>query len=148
MKKFLIAILVALPSLAFSQTAQHLKASEQFVEVSGLKSSFDDMIGMILNTQTGAVPEQYREKFIGVMKKFMGKYFSYEVLKPSFAKMYADEFTEEELNELTKFYSSATGKKFAGKMAGLTQKGMELGRKLVEEHKPELESMIKEAFKQ
>ncbi len=148
MKRFFIAALIALPSFAFSQTAQHLKASEQFAEASGVKASFDGVVDSMLGTQIGAIPEQYREKFRQVMKAFMGKYFTYEVLKPRILKMYTDEFTEAELNELTKFYSSPTGKKYASKMTGLMEKGMDMGRKVIEEHKPELESMMKEAFKQ
>jgi len=148
MKRFFIAALIALPGFAFSQTAQHLKASEQFAEASGVKASFDGVVESMLGTQIGAIPEQYREKFKQVMKAFMSKYFTYEVLKPRILKMYADEFTEAELNELTKFYSSPTGKKFASKMTGLLEKSMDMGRKVVEEHRPELESMMKEAFKQ
>lgn len=148
MKRFFIAALIALPSFAFSQTAQHLKASEQFVEASGIKASFDGVVDAMLSTQIGSVPEQYREKFKQVMKTFMGKYFTYEVLKPRILKMYTDEFTEAELIELTKFYSSPTGKKYASKITGLTEKGMNMGRQVVEENKPELQSMMQEAFKQ
>ncbi|GAB1464142.1 DUF2059 domain-containing protein [Pedobacter sp. UBA4863] len=148
MKKLLVAMLIAFPGLAFSQTAQHIKAGEEFIEVSGVKASFDGIIGTMLNAQKGTVPEQYREKFVEVMTAFMKKYFNYEVLKPRLGKMYAEEFTEVELKELTKFYSSATGKKFASKLAGLTQKGAEMGKKVMEENKPELERMIKEAFAQ
>lgn len=148
MKKLLLAILIAFPCVAFSQTAQHLKAGEQFVEVSGFKSSFGEIVDTMLKTQIGSIPEQYREKFTQVMKEFMNKYFNYEILKPKMAKMYADEFTEKELVELTRFYSSEIGKKFADKSAKLMQKGVELGQNAVVEHKPELEKMIKEAFAQ
>ena len=148
MRKLLLAILIALPGFAFAQTPQHLKASEAFVEVSGLKTSFDGVVDAMLKTQLGAVPEQYREKFTAVMKEFMGKHFNYQTLKPRLAKIYADEFTEKELNELVAFYSSPTGKKFADKASYLMQKGMEMGKTVVEENKPELEKMIKEAFAQ
>lgn len=148
MKKLLFAILIAFPCVAFSQTAQHLKAGEAFIEVSGVKESFGDVVNTMLKTQLGSVPEQHREKFMSVMKEFMGKYFNYETLKPSLAKIYADEFTEKELVELTKFYSSETGKKFATKTAMLMQKGVAIGQKAVEEHKDELTEMIKKAFAQ
>src|SRR5690606_29080771 len=123
-----------------------LKASEKFVDVSGVENGFGEVVDVMLKTQLGAVPEEHREKFTQVMKAFIGKYFSYEVLKPQLAKMYADEFTEKELNELTVFYSSETGKKFVGKTSYLMQKGMALGRDAFEKNKSELEQMIKEAF--
>jgi hypothetical protein len=148
MKKLLLALLVALPGFAYSQTATHLKVSEQFIEVSGFKNSFDKVVETMLNTQTSSIPAQHREKFMQVMKAFMAKYFNYEVLKPKLVKMYAEEFTETELKELATFYSSATGQKYASKLAGLTQKGVEIGQSVVSEHKSELETMLKEAFAQ
>jgi hypothetical protein len=148
MKKIFIAILIAFPGVAFSQTAQHLKASEQFLEVSGARSSFEDVVNTMLNTQTGAVPQEHREKFINVMKEFMAKYFNYDVLKPKMAKLYADEFSEQELKDLIAFYSSPTGKKYGSKVAILTTKGMQMGQAAVQEHKDELTEMMKKAFGQ
>ncbi|WP_461787990.1 DUF2059 domain-containing protein [Pedobacter sp.] len=148
MKKLFIAILIALPCAAFSQTAQHLKVSEQFLEVSGARSSFDDVVNSMLQTQTGSVPQEHREKFIGVMKEFMAKYFNYDVLKPKMAKLYADEFSEQELKDLIAFYSSSTGKKYASKVSVLTTKGMQMGQAAVQEHKDELTQMMQKAFGQ
>ncbi|RZL45992.1 MAG: DUF2059 domain-containing protein [Pedobacter sp.] len=148
MKKFLLAILIAFPVLAFSQTEQHLKVSENFLEVSGAKSSFDDVVNTMLSTQTQAVPAEHRDKFTKVMKAFFAKYFSYDILKPKMAKMYAEEFSEKELKDLTAFYTSETGKKFASKLGFLTKKGMEIGQAAVEEHKDELTKMIQAEFGQ
>jgi hypothetical protein len=148
MKKLFIAILIALPGVAFSQTAQHLKVSEQFLEISGARNSFEDVINSMLKTQTAAVPQEHREKFISVMKEFMAKYFSYDILKPKMAKMYAEEFSEQELKDLVAFYSSATGKKFASKLGTLTTKGMQMGQAAVQEHKDELTQMMQKAFAQ
>ncbi len=146
MKKYLFALLCALPTFAFAQTPSHLKASEQFIEVSGVKESFDDVVNTMLKTQSGSIPEEHREKFAAVMKEFMGKYFNYQVLKPSLSKLYAEEFTEKELNELTVFYSSATGKKFASKVGVMMQKGVEMGQNAVKQHTAELQELMRAAF--
>lgn len=148
MKKFLLAIFIAFPAIAFSQTEQHLKVSENFLEVSGARDSFDDVVNTMLSSQSQAVPAEHRDKFTKVMKDFFAKYFSYDVLKPKMAKIYAHEFSEKELKDLTIFYTSETGKKFASKLAFLTKKGMEIGQATVEEHKDELAKMIQEAFAQ
>lgn len=102
----------------------------------------------MLSSQSQAVPAEHRDKFTKVMKDFFAKYFSYDVLKPKMAKIYAHEFSEKELKDLTIFYTSETGKKFASKLAFLTKKGMEIGQATVEEHKDELAKMIQEAFAQ
>jgi hypothetical protein len=116
------------------------------VDVLGMKDGFDSVIDAMLKTQTQTIPEEARFKFASVMKTFFDKYFNYEKLKPMLAKIYAIEFTEGELKELTKFYSSEVGKKFAKKSAKLMEKGMLMGQELVEEHQDELQLMIKEEF--
>lgn len=146
MKKYLLMLLCAMPILVSAQTASHLKASEQFIEVSGVKESFNDVINTMLKTQLGSIPVEHREKFAAVMKEFMGKYFNYQVLKPRLSKMYAEEFTEKELKELTIFYASETGKKFASKVGVMMQKGVEMGQDAVKEHTAELQEMMRAAF--
>ena len=148
MKKILLVILIAFPSIVFSQTEQHLKLSENFLEVSGARTSFDDVVNTMLASQTQNVPAEHRDKFEKVMKAFFAKYFSFDILKPKMAKIYADEFSEKELKDLTAFYSSETGKKFASKLGFLTKKGMEIGQTTVQEHKDELTKMIKSEFGQ
>ncbi|RZK10239.1 MAG: DUF2059 domain-containing protein, partial [Flavobacterium sp.] len=140
--------LIAFPCVVFSQTEQHLKASENFLEVSGARSSFDDVVNTMLATQTQTVPVEHRDKFTKVMKEFFAKYFSFDILKPKIAKMYAEEFSENELKDLTVFYSSGTGKKFASKLGFLTKRGMEIGETTVQEHKDELTKMIQSEFGQ
>jgi hypothetical protein len=146
MKKYIFAILIALPGFVFAQTESHLKAGEKFLDVSGVKAGFDSMLDASLKSQIGSIPLDKQEKFTQVMKEFMNKYFTFELIKPKFVKIYTDEFTEKELNDLIKFYSSPTGKKLAEKLPGLTQKGMEVGLSSVQEHQKELEEMMKKAF--
>jgi hypothetical protein len=80
------------------------------------------------------------------MKRFMAKYYSWDVLKTEFAKIYAAEYTEDELNQLTAFYNSPLGKKLGAKTPLLMQKGMALGQKTIADHRPELEQMMQDAF--
>lgn len=148
MKKLLFAILIAIPCISLAQTESHLKVSEQYLDVSGVKTGFNSIIDDVIKSQSGQMPAQYQEKFKEVMKSFMSKYYTYELLKPKFAKMYADEFTESELKDLIAFYSSSTGKKMAEKLPSLTQKGMEVGMNTVKEHQDELQEMMKKAFAQ
>lgn len=148
MKKYLLAIFIAIPCISLAQTESHLKVSEEYLEVSGVKAGFNTLVDDVIKSQSGQMPKEYQEKFKVVMKSFMAKYYTYELLKPKFAKMYADEFTEPELKDLIVFYSSPTGKKLAEKLQSLTQKGMEIGMSTVKEHQGELQEMIKKAFSQ
>lgn len=148
MKKYLLAILIAIPCIGLAQTESHLKISEEYLEISGVKAGFNNLVDDVIKSQSGQMPKEYQEKFKVVMKSFMDKYYTYELLKPKLTKMYANEFTELELKDLIVFYSSPTGKKLAERFQSLTQKGMEIGMSTVKEHEQDLQEMMKKAFSQ
>ena len=129
-----------------SLTPSHLKAAEQFLIATGINGQFEGIIGNIINTSSARIPEAQRGEFVNVMKRFMGKYYSWDILKNDLAKIYAAEFTEDELNQLTTFYNSPLGKKVGSKTPLLLQKGMALGQQTLASHNPELEQMMKDAF--
>lgn len=126
----------------------HLKSAEQFLIATGINTQFEDIVGTMINTSSAQVPEDKRAQFVSVMKAFMAKYYSWDVLKPDLAKIYASEFTENELTQLTTFYNSPLGKKVGSKTPLLLQKGVALGQQTIANHKPELEQMMKDAFDQ
>jgi hypothetical protein len=58
--------------------------------------------------QAAQIPEANRASFMKVMETFMGKYFTWDAIKDKLGqKMYAAEFTEDELKQLTAFYNYA-----------------------------------------
>ena len=85
-----------------------------------------------------------REQFRDVFKKFFSKYFSWESLEEEFVKLYKEEFTEDEIIELIKFYKTDIGRKTIKKLPLLMQKGSQLGEQRVMENIQELEKMIME----
>lgn len=127
-------------------TATHLQAAESFLIATGVNTQFNGIIDNMVNVISKQIPENNRAAFVGVMKKFMNKYYTWDILKGDFSKMYAKEFTESELNQLTVFYNSPIGKKYSGKMVTLQQQGMLVGQKVVSEHQSELEQMMKDAM--
>jgi hypothetical protein len=129
-----------------SFTPGQLKAAERCLIATGIDKQFGDIINKTISTGSTQIPEEHRASFVKVMKTFMGQYFTWDVLKDRIAKLYATEFTESELNQLTAFYNTPLGKKVGEKLPMLMQKGMLLGQQAVEEHRPELEQMMKEAF--
>lgn len=85
-----------------------------------------------------AYPKQIKQ-FEVVMRKFLVKYMSWDALKEDFTKIYAGEFSEQELNQLTQFYNTPLGKKLSSKLPALQQKGMLLGQQRVQAHQAELQ---------
>lgn len=136
---------------AKAQTAQnispsHLQAAEKYLIATGINTKFGAITDNIINAFSGQIPENNRQAFIDVMKKFMAKYYTWDTLKGKMDELYATEFTEDELNQLSVFVSTPLGKKFTEKSIELSQKGMLLGQQVVEAHQTELEQMMKDAM--
>jgi hypothetical protein len=145
MKIFFLSILlsaVALlqPAVARADEASHRKAAESLLSLMNMDSvmsqSIDQMLQMQIKQNPAIAP--YEQE----MKDFLKKYMSWAGLKDEMVKIYVDEFTESELNELNKFYQTPLGKKTLAKMPVLLAKGAELGQRRVQEHLPELQTAI------
>jgi len=136
----LCAIALFQPATTRADEASHKKAVESLfglMQMENLLSqSVDQMLAMQVQQNPALAPFQAQ------MKAFLNKYMSWASLKDDMAKLYMAEFSESELNELTKFYQTPLGKKTVQKMPALMAKGAEIGQKRVQEHLPELQAAI------
>ena len=151
MRRILVAfvLLSVLPLVrgADDTSSPHYKAAEQMLTLMDmpnmLQQSTDQMLKLQIQQNPTIAPYE------SVMKAFLAKYMSWESLKPDMIKLYMDEFTEAELNEMNKFYQTPTGKKMVGKMPALMSRGAQLGTQRVQAHMSELQAAIAaEAAKQ
>ncbi len=69
---------------------------------------------------------------------------SYQTLKPDFIRIYADTYTEEELDGLVKFYESPAGQAFVNKMPIVMTKTMELVQQRMQTMIPKMQERMKE----
>ncbi|MCC8424972.1 DUF2059 domain-containing protein [Mucilaginibacter sp. UR6-11] len=129
-------------------TPAHLQAAEKFLVAYGIGDQFKTMTENVINVASNRLPEAQRAEFADVMRKFMAKYYTWDIIKGTMSKIYAQEFDEAELNQLADFYNSPIGKKYAEKMPELVQKGMLMGQQIMAEHKDELVQMIQDKSKQ
>ena len=112
MRKFLlIAALTfgAFAVFAAEPTASHLAAAVEYLEAKGTPRLLELECQTMVDTNIRLQPElaDYRAK----MLEFYRGIFGFAVLKEDLAAIYAREYTEEELRELTRFYLSPIGKK-------------------------------------
>ena len=145
MKPFVLSILIGAiaffqPSTASADEASHRKAVETLFVLMGMENvltqSIDQMLAMQVQQNPALAPHQAQ------MKAFLNKYMSWASMKEDMTKIYMAEFSESELNELTKFYQTPVGKKTIQKMPALMAKGAEIGQKRVQEHLPELQAAL------
>ena len=129
-------------------TPSHLKAAEDMLTASGAGDQMRANMDAMIKAAAENAPEDKRTKFTEVMRSFMSKYLDWEILKDQLEAIYAQEFTEKELKELTVFYLSPLGKKLNQKQPALILKGAAIGQQAVQAHQIELQQMMQDAFKQ
>jgi uncharacterized protein len=145
MKQFIFSVLIGAltflqPAMARADQASHRKAAESLLSIMNMESVLGQSIDQTLQMQIKASPAvaAYEKE----MKDFLKKYMSWAGLKDDMAKLYVEAFTEDELNDLTKFYQTPLGKKTLQTLPGLMAKGAEIGQNRVQEHLPELQATI------
>lgn len=82
--------------------------------------------------------------FRDVLLNWAERFLTWDAVAPQLIDLYAERFTEAELQDLIAFYQSPTGRKSLVELPALTQQGAALGAEIAKKHAPELERMIRE----
>ena len=90
-------------------TASHREAALEFLKAKGTPALLERQCKLMLEKQLAAAPE-YKD-VRDTLDKFYHDTFGFEAIKDDLAKIYAAEYSEAELRELTRFYSTELGKK-------------------------------------
>lgn len=78
-----------------------------------------------------------------VFDQWATKYLTWAEFGPPFKRLYAEEFTDDELRSLIAFYATPAGQKAASKQAELTQRGGDIGRAIAEKYASQFQDMIR-----
>ena len=104
------ATLVAVPLLGAADAApSHREAALEFLRAKGTPELLERHCKLMLEKQLAAAPEYAEHR--DALAKFYRDTFGFEALKDELVKLYAAEYSEAELRELTRFYSSEIGRK-------------------------------------
>ena len=130
-------------------TRSHLLAARQLISATGMTDvRFTLMRNNSIKILSANIEEKYREKFTAKLSEFLDKYLPPNGFREDMAGIYAETFTESELNQLTAFYNSPLGKKITAALPELMQKGMALDQQIINSHGAELQSMMQDATKE
>jgi hypothetical protein len=123
----------------------HRAAVKELFKAMDLPKKMQDTLDQTLENQIKFQPplKPYRE----VMRKFLVKYMSYESLEDELVSLWVKEFTENEVQELIRFYQSPVGKKVLSKQPEMHAKISQLTSKRIQANQEELKKMIEEASK-
>jgi hypothetical protein len=144
MRKMFSIFLLLLSINLFGQD-KSLEIVYKLFELTNTQLIMNQMIDEVIGVQVRTNPNL--AVYQDIMKDFLNKRLDYELLKEEMAKIYTNEFSDSELQELVEFYKTDIGKKTVQKMPLILQKSMSLGERAVSTYLPELQKMIREKQK-
>jgi hypothetical protein len=125
--------------------ADKLEPAYKLLEAMNLKSVY---IGAVDGYAKRLVKANTNFKSIeGKIKDFYQKYVSWDIMKKDLAKLYSSYYNEKELNDITNFYKTDTGKKVLATMGKVAYEGQMLTQKRLKPHLNELKSLLDSAIK-
>ncbi len=148
-------------ALAFSLQAQAAPASQASVEktldLMHAEQSVEAIWGPVeanmrqtiakSHGETPATPEQQaaEDRVIQRAMDLMHQEMNWGKMKPQYVKMYADTFTQEEIDGLNAFYSSPAGQAYLAKMPLLMQHSMQLMQVQMQTLMPRMMQIMQDA---
>jgi len=120
--------------------ASHKAAVQELFKVMHMDETMAKSIDAMLDQQVKQNPVLAR--FRAVMSAFLQKHMSWESIEPEMAKIYMQEFTEEEIKDMTAFYKTPLGQKVVTRTPIMMAKGAEIGQERVQANMAELQKMI------
>jgi hypothetical protein len=119
-----------------SQAAVILELFKAMKLQSEILSMPDAMMNAEISRNPGLTP------FRDIMAGWLKKYMTWPAMQPELVKLYAANFTEAELKEMTAFYKTPTGQKSLRAMPEVMQRSAMLGAQLAQGHEEELKTAM------
>jgi uncharacterized protein len=138
----LLAALLCVGSVvrADGLSSAHLQAARTLLEQMDVQTTMGVDAALMADAmiRQNAALAPYRETIL----QWASTYITWDNLGPPLAAIYADEFSEAALKQLSAFYRTPLGRKALAVMPSLARRGMEVGGKVAQEHLPELRALV------
>lgn len=147
---FFIAIFLSTNCMA--SEASHRAAIEEMLRLSNVDKIMEPMFAQIegmlksqfiqmgVSEEQMPIFEKYNKQLVAIMKEEM----AWPKMRDDFIDIYAKVYTEEEILEINKFYSSPVGKKMLEKMPLLVQESMAISQKNMQKIFPKIQKISEE----
>jgi hypothetical protein len=153
-----LALLIALiaQSCIYGQATASTAKVEEFFKLTQIEKALGDSMEQTMEMIKSSVvqealgmkasPEQARqlEAFQTKVSKLLSNAFSWEKVKPDFVKLYAETYTDKEMDDILAFYRSPSGQAMVTKGMALMPKTAAISQKRLAEIQPELQKLLKE----
>jgi len=162
MKRILIAIaaLSVAASPSFADDASKAAKVEEFFKLSKMDDTLRQALALSANQiKSGMLQQMTGVKLSPEQEKSMGEFqdkvttlvsgaLSWEKMKPAYVKLYADTYTEPQLDDIVAFYKSPTGQAMVAGNSSMMTKASAIAQKQLAEVMPELQKMIRDFVEQ
>lgn len=129
-----------------ADNASHQQAVQKLFELTGMQQKIEESVDNVLALQLAQSPELIDHKI--VVQEFLERHIGWQSLKDALTDMYLKEFSEQEVNDMNAFYSSATGRKVIERLPALVQMRNQLASKRLQENIGELQYELSSRQKQ
>jgi len=116
---FILLLAIGQATPVNADDASHRQAVQKLFEVTAMQQKIEESLDNILALQIAQSPELKDHKT--VVKEFLERHIGWHSLEDALTDMYLQEFSEQELNDMIAFYSSATGRKVIERLPALVQ---------------------------
>lgn len=127
-------------SIAQADDASHRAAVKKLFELTGMQQQIEESVDNVLALQLAQSPQLAEKR--NVVREFLERHIGWHSLEDALTDMYLYEFSEQELNDMNAFYSSATGQKVIKRLPVLVQARNQLASQRLQENIGELQYQL------
>ncbi len=146
-------LLVLAPSLARADERSKNAKIEEMLQLTHAERMIAQVLDQMNNAITSQLAQidvpakdrQAQDEMQQKMMKLIAGRLSWDRAKPAFVQIYAETFTESDIDGILAFYKSSAGQAMLEKMPQLIQKSMAVGQQLMGDVMPEIQRMVEEA---
>ena len=150
----IVAVSILFMSLAYAEVNIRRQLAEELLVLTEVKNNIEKYFDMVKQMQMAQlknmdIPSGESGKVASLQEKLMNiarKEMSWENLKEDYISIYAEIFTEEELQGIIAFYKTPIGKKFIEKQPELLQRSMEISQKQMKILMPKMQKLTQETI--
>ena len=156
----LVLATTVLASAAYGDEASKAAKVEEFLRL----AKMDEMLRQSLALATSQVKSGVLKEMMGVklppemqknadvlqdkVSRVVSDALAWEKLKPAYVKLFADAYSEAEIDDIVAFYKSSTGQSMVAKSPLIMTKASEIVQRRMTEAQPELQKLIHDFMSQ
>ena len=157
MRSFALGVCLALAVYpAFADDASRAAKAEELLRLTNVEANLKQSLELISKQMKSGLAQQITgvqlpedqqkraDEFQTKVEHLVYGAIEWEKLKPDFVKLYADAFTEEQLDDILTFYRSPSGQAMLGRMPELLPKAMEISQRRMTEIMPQLQQLLRD----